>query len=91
MYEVGGPNPKGGGVFPLDTKIPQVFHRSGKVFQIKSRFKNPMRQSQDMSKMVVQPWLKHICSTGQNHFLPLGHCGMNGKQLEHCGMNEKVL
>jgi hypothetical protein len=33
MYEVGGPNPKGGGgVFPLATKIPQVFHRSGKVF-----------------------------------------------------------
>jgi hypothetical protein len=38
MYEVGRPNPKGGWCFPLATKIPQVFHRSGKVFLIWEKF-----------------------------------------------------
>ncbi len=28
---------RGGGVFPLATKIPQVFHRSGKVFPLGER------------------------------------------------------
>jgi hypothetical protein len=35
MFEVGGPNPKGGGgvvFFPLPQKFSMVFHWSGKVF-----------------------------------------------------------
>jgi hypothetical protein len=32
VCEVGGPNPEAGWCWPLATKIPRVFHRTGKVF-----------------------------------------------------------